>query len=83
MYKLVLSVRARRELRKLKRTYQSAIISALEEIKDDPLVGKPLTRELTGKFSFRVGVFRIVYKINTKDNIISIITAGHRSRVYN
>jgi mRNA interferase RelE/StbE len=83
MYKLIVSVRAKHELQKLKRAHQAAIASALHEIKEDPLVGKPLTRELTGRFSFRVGMFRIIYKINTTDKIIYIITAGHRSLVYN
>lgn len=53
------------------------------ELKDDPLVGKPLTRELTGKFSLRVGTYRVIYKINRQDKIIYILTAGHRSTVYN
>ena len=61
---------------------QKAIILALTEIKDDPFLGKPLTRELSGRFSFRVGIYRIVYKVNLKDKIIDILTAGHRATVY-
>lgn len=82
MYKLVVSARAQKELKKISRYHKEAIITALEELKEDPFIGKPLTRELTGKFSFRVGVYRIIYTINTDDEIISILTAGHRSLVY-
>lgn len=82
MYKLLLSAQARKELKKLKKLHQAAIISALEEIKEDPLVGKPLTRELTGRFTYRVGIFRIIYKVNIQDKLVQIITAGHRSNIY-
>lgn len=83
MYKLIVSARAKGELKRLKVIYQEAIVAALEEIKNDPFLGKPLTRELTGRFSYRVGVYRIIYKISGRDNTVQVITAGHRSVVYN
>ncbi|OGG21131.1 hypothetical protein A3D03_05790 [Candidatus Gottesmanbacteria bacterium RIFCSPHIGHO2_02_FULL_40_13] len=83
MYKLLISDRARKELKKISRLHQEAIITALVEIKSDPLSGKPLKRELTGRISYRVGVYRIIYKINKLDKTIQIMTAGHRSIVYN
>jgi len=70
-------------LKKLSKAYQKAIISVFEEIKEDPFTGKALTRELTGRFSFRVGFFRIIYKVNRHDKTVQIITAGHRSTIYN
>lgn len=82
MYKLLISACARNDLKKLKQTYQGAIVSALEEIREDPFVGKPLTRELSGRFSFRVGAYRIIYRIRAKDKVVHIITAGHRSTIY-
>lgn len=81
MYKLRISSKAEKEIKKISRPHQAAIILALAEIKDDPFLGKPLTRELTGRFSFRVGVYRIVYKVNMKDKMIDILTAGHRTTV--
>ncbi len=82
MYKLHIASKAQSELKKVKYSHQEAIIGVLEEIKDNPFLGKPLTRELTGRFSHRVGPFRIIYKVNVKDKIVEIITAGHRSTVY-
>ena len=82
MYKLRISSKAEKEIKKISHPHQKAIILALTEIKDDPFLGKPLTRELSGRFSFRVGVYRIVYKVNMKDKIIDILTAGHRVTVY-
>lgn len=82
MYKLVIPPQAQKEIRRISPKHQRAIRLAVLELKEDPLLGKPLGRELSNKFSYRVGVYRIVYKINKKDEIITIITAGHRGKVY-
>jgi mRNA interferase RelE/StbE len=82
MYKLRISSKAENEIKKISHPHQRAIILAFVEIKEEPFSGKPLTRELTGKFSFRVGVYRIIYKVNKKDKIIDILTIGHRATVY-
>lgn len=82
MYKLRISSKAENEIKKISHPHQKAIILALADIKEEPLLGKPLTRELTGRFSFRVGVYRIIYKINKKDKIINILSAGHRAIIY-
>lgn len=82
MYKLRISSRAEKEIKKISQPHQKAILLALVEIKEEPFLGKPLTRELTRRFSFRVGIYRIVYKVNKKDKIIDILTAGHRATVY-
>lgn len=83
MYKLQLTARAKKELKKITKLYQQqAIQNAFEEIKGDPFSGKSLTRELTGKFTYKVGVYRIIYTINKQDKIVQIITAGHRATIY-
>ena len=82
MYRLHVSAKAKKELKELSKTRQLSIIEALQDIKDNPFGGRPLSRELSGRFSYRVGVYRIVYKVNKKDKVIIIITAGHRSNVY-
>jgi len=82
MHKVKLTARAKKELKFLPKRYQEAIVSALVELKENPLIGKPLTKELTGKLSLRVGVYRIIYRINQKDKIISVFSVGHRAVVY-
>lgn len=82
MYKLIISPQAQQELKRIKKTHQIAINLVFQDIKETPLIGKPLTRELTGKFSYRVGVYRIIYKLNKKDKLVYILTAGHRATVY-
>ena len=84
MYKIVVSPKAKNQLRKIsKRLYRDSIAQAIEELKFNPFVGKPLARELTGKYSYRIGTYRVIYKIRHKDNIVEVILAGHRATIYN
>lgn len=82
MYEVILTPRAQKELKRLPKRYQRAIVLSLHELREYPFSGKPLTRELTGQFSLRVGVYRILYKINKQNKIVSVLTIGHRSTVY-
>lgn len=82
MYELRIYKKAQIAIKKIPRLYQKAIIGALNEIQEVPLTGKPLTRELLGKFSFKVGPYRIIYKVSKLDKIIYVIAVGHRSKIY-
>lgn len=82
MYRLVISPQAQKQLKNIKQNNQQAVKLALEDIRDNPTIGKPLTRELIDRFSYRVGIYRIIYKVNKKDKLIYILTAGHRATIY-
>lgn len=83
MYKLKITAKAKTQLKKISKVYnQQAVHTALHDIKEYPFSGKPLTRELTGRFSHKIGVYRIIYTIKEKEKIIYIITVGHRAIVY-
>lgn len=82
MYKVKLTAKAKKELKQISRLHQLALGQIFDELKEYPFLGKPLGRELTGKFSYRVNVYRIVYKVDEKDKIVYITTAGHRSTAY-
>ncbi|OGK13901.1 hypothetical protein A3A93_05985 [Candidatus Roizmanbacteria bacterium RIFCSPLOWO2_01_FULL_38_12] len=82
MYQIKLTAQAKKELKKIKLLHQKAIDAVFEDLKENPRLGKPLTRELTGKYSYKIGVYRLIYSINAKDKIIFILTAGHRLTIY-
>jgi addiction module RelE/StbE family toxin len=83
MFKLHISKKAEKDIKKIKQIYQITLIHALREIKEDPFVGKPLTKELNGQFAYKIGVYRIIYRIDHKDETVEILSAGHRATVYN
>ncbi|MBI2334670.1 type II toxin-antitoxin system RelE/ParE family toxin [Candidatus Daviesbacteria bacterium] len=83
MFELRISKRAEKQIKKLKKEYQAEVIEMLADIKENPLLGKSLARDLNDRFSYRIRVYRIIYKINQADKVIDVLSAGHRSRAYN
>ena len=82
MFQIRTTRKAKRRLKEIKTSYQSQVSNALKEIGEDPFQGKPMQDELAGQYTYRVGVYRIIYKISIKDNTVTIMTAGHRATVY-
>ena len=54
--------------------------ASLKAILDDSTSGKALKNELDGLRSFKVGTFRIIYRV--MKNTIEIIAIGPRERIY-
>ena len=83
MFKLKITSQAKSQLKQIsKKHHKLAISNALDEIREDPFLGKPLSRDLTGRFSYKLGVYRIIYIINENDKIVNVLFAGHRATVY-
>ena len=56
------------------------IRSALDDLLDDPTIGKALREELSGLRSCRVARFRIVYRV--AGTVIEIVAVGPRQTIY-
>lgn len=82
MYKLELTKRAEKDLKKLDPRYQSAVDQAFTKLVQNPLHGKRLVGELRGRFKLRFSRYRIVYEIDHKRNNIIITAIRHRKDVY-
>lgn len=55
--------------------------AALEVIQEDPSAGKELQDDLVGLRSFRVGHFRIVYRVAAQ-RVIELAAVGARRTIY-
>lgn len=83
MHKLFYTDEAKKEISKIRDAHlKSKIQEATLEIAKDPAIGKPLTRELKGRYSYRVSDYRIIYRIYHDQVIVLILTVGHRREVY-
>jgi len=58
------------------------IDAALVLLCENPLLGKPLKDKLKGKYSLRVGVYRIIYSFQKAELIVYVLDIGHRSEIY-
>lgn len=83
MYKIRLDPGVEKKLKQLKISKKLAVGLIFEELKEYPYLGKPLERELAGRLSYRIGVYRIIYKIVEKDGAVVILDLDHRSTIYN
>ena len=81
-WKLFYSETAREQIRFLHPDLKTLIKSKIEELKENPFMGKFLERELSGCLSLRVKRFRIIYRIREEQRIIEIHYIGHRKDVY-
>jgi mRNA interferase RelE/StbE len=85
LYKIVLLSAAKKIYKRLFTSNPEVfkrIYNALELLKNNPLFGKPLKDNLKGKYSLRVGVYRIIYSIEKKEVTIYILDIGHRREIY-
>jgi mRNA interferase RelE/StbE len=85
LYKIFLSKTAEKEysyLCKTNRAIFERIRSALAALSENPNQGKPLKSGLKGLWSYRVGMYRIIYSIEHRQLSVYIIDIGHRREIY-
>ena len=81
-YKLLIPPFVEKTLAHLPPNLKKKIRFALEEIQEDPYLGKPLKDELRGLWSFRVSRYRIVYRIHANRIEVQVIDIGSRNIIY-
>ena len=78
---------AKKQLIKLDRQVQSEILRYLREricTNEDPRrYGAPLRRELTERWKYRVGAYRLICEIQDEKILVLLLMVGHGSKIYN
>ena len=85
MYRLELSRRAEKALRWLAQNENilfKRVSIVLDDLELDPFQGKALKGELAGRYSYRVGRYRIIYMVRRHELLVLVIDIGHRREVY-
>ena len=85
VYRLEFSNQAERVIRRIAERepllYQR-VARALDDLERDPFQGKSLKGELKGRYSYRVGSYRILYHVRQHQLLVLIIDIGHRRNIY-
>lgn len=79
---LVLEKAAKKRFLKLPVKIHQRILDNLELIRINPLIGPKLQGELSSYHKLRIGDYRIVYKFNSKINLVEVVKIEHRQGVY-
>ena len=82
-YKIEISATAEKQLKKLPRDAQRSIVKAILTLGDDPFPrGSRKLRGYEDLYRIRVGVYRILYSVESNRLIVIILKIGHRKDVY-
>lgn len=67
-------------LRSLDKSLEDQIFKKIDQLLENPNIGKPLMNEFSGCRSLHISNYRIIYEI--KENNIYILAIGHRKNIY-
>lgn len=81
LYKMMAPDEIAQLVRSLHPALKRKIKAALVAIVSGPYVGKVLRDELEGLKSYRVGSFRVVYRM-AENKVIDIVAIGSRKHIY-
>lgn len=82
MYKVKFTQEATKDLKKLDKKYQTAVVKAIDKLSQNPTVGKPLIGKLKGLWKLRFSRYRIIYQIFNSILTIVVFEVKHRKEVY-
>ncbi|MCG4617210.1 type II toxin-antitoxin system RelE family toxin [Varibaculum cambriense] len=86
MWKLEFSKRADKQLSKMdpgiRRVIVAWLLKNIDECPDPRAHGKCLSANLSEKWRYRVGNYRILCDIKDQELVVIAIEIGHRSRIY-
>jgi mRNA-degrading endonuclease RelE of RelBE toxin-antitoxin system len=82
-WRLVVAGPAARDVERLPDKAAAAVVESFQAIAADPhRLGKPLRVELEGLWSARRGPYRVLYRIDDRRRVITVVAVGHRADVY-
>ncbi len=83
MYKVEITTRAERELRRLDRQVKNRLTQAIMALGDEPRpAGCLRVRSEPGVWRIRVGDWRVGYRVDDAAQEVVVIRVGHRSEFY-
>jgi mRNA interferase RelE/StbE len=76
--KIELTQRAAKDIDTLERAQPklfSRVIAKIQSLGDNPKLGKPLVGPLKGKWSVRIGDYRVIYEVHSV--VVVVLTVNH------
>ena len=72
------------DLKRLDKPVVKGLLDKIEKVlaKDPKSLGKPLTGNFVGLWRYRVGDYRIIYKVAEKEILIIVARIGHRKDIH-
>lgn len=85
-YKVVLTEKAKKQLKKLDKHISSLLVGWMEKnlegCSNPRQHGKGLTGDKSGQWRYRIGDYRLICEIHDEEITILVLEAGHRREIY-
>ena len=85
-WEIEISETARKQLMKLDRQAKENILKYLKgriaPAEDPRSFGDPLRGSLAGLWKYRVGSYRVIFRIQDQDLVVLVVRVVHRKRIY-
>ncbi len=81
-YSLEIRRSALKEIETLPKPERLRVVAAIDDLAENPHVGKPLKGGLSGLRRTRVGAYRIVYEIHEGRVLVLVLRVAHRKEAY-
>ncbi len=81
-YSLKIKKSALKELQRLDKPTRERLVTAIDQLADNPHVGKLLKGEFSGLRRIRIGSYRVIYEINETEILVLILRVAQRKDVY-
>ena len=81
-YSIRIKGSAARELARIPQQTRQPLIDAIESLRQQPRLGRPLRGNLRGLRRLRVSSYRIVYELRQDELTVLVVRVGHRSGAY-
>lgn len=81
-YSLQIKLSALKEIERLPKPERQRVIAAIDQLAENPHVGKLLKGDYSGLRRIRVGDYRAIYEINEEVVLVLVLRVAHRKKVY-
>lgn len=85
-YKVVLTEKAKKQLKKLDKHIASLLVGWMEKnlegCSNPRQYGKSLVGDKSGQWRYRIGDYRLICEIHDEEITILVLEAGHRREIY-
>ena len=81
-YKILYSETSRKQIRTLHPQLKPILKSKIQDLSENPFLGKFLERDLAGYLSLRAKRYRIICKVREEERLVEIHYIGRRKDIY-
>jgi addiction module RelE/StbE family toxin len=82
MYRVILSNRAKKDLKKLDKRYLLKVSNFIDILQTNPFIGKKMEGEFKNSYKIKIPPIRMIYTPNFENKVILVDTIGHRGDIY-